>query len=336
MSKKQQKLQAQLAVIETVGKNTIVPVQSKSGFYHKATRIHDAEVMSNLTQEQADAEFDASHADLHLTTIRQGELDQQFERSQERAYVLEDRVNATPEQIKSCEEHSGSEKKDVAFRDWSMPDKVAAVMIAIAGVACLIMSAANVFANLKSSGDAFYVDNSWICFAISLLAPACSVSIKFLSSLFEDNHRLKKRFTHIAFIGSALSFLIWIVLFSMSYSGPTGDIDWDSLGEGDNGLSSALAMMQLMTEVLIGGALFLKLQDIFLKYSPHRLIDNPAYVAAKKSLAEHEAKHEALRNERNENYTRLQMLMAERKAYSNDKLVDVMDRKSRQNALSDL
>lgn len=335
MSKSKPK--AQLALVKAVG-NTAQPSPKKSiapSFFHKVIKIPNPEQVASVTVEQAAAEFDYKNPNFHQKNLMKDELDRRYEESEKHQQKLEDDVKAIDPKIKSCKQHVDTDKDVIHFKDWTLLDRFMAILIAIAGLACLIMSGANVYSNLISSGEPIYINSPWIPIFISLLAPSCSIAIKFLGSLFEYNYFYKRCFTNLTFIASTVSFLVWVFLFSQSYSVASG-IDWDSLGESDNGLGTWLSFMQLLTEILIGGALFLALNDIFLKYSPDYYQDNIHYLNAVKLRDEHLKEHEALRQERNQNHTELAVLSAQRQAYINEKLVDVIDRKSRQNALNDL
>lgn len=333
---KSPKSHAQLALVQAAGKaGQVTPIKSKPDFYRKAARINDPALLSSITREQAEAEYDATHPEYHEVNFKQAELDEEFDTSKLHRNKALEKLKATPKKIKACAQHSGTEQKDVPFREWSMSNKLSAVMIGFSGLACLIMSAVNVYANLQSSGDAFYVDNKVVCAFIACLAPACSIAIKFLGHLFEDDERSKKRFTHCAFFVSSVSFLIWVLLFSVSYS-VSGEVDWSSFDGGGTDLSAHLSFFQLSTEILVGGSLWLALSDIFLIYSPNRKIDNPDYFEALKAFQEQDQKHQQISEERNHNFVRKQILAAERQAYINEKLVDVVDYTSRQQALNDL
>ena len=215
-------------------------------------------------------------------------------------------------------------------------DQLSAVMLFVAGCACLLMSSANVYSNLILSGEPFYLENRHIPIFISLLAPSCSVAIKFIGTMFESNLNRKEQFTKVVFMGSAATFIAWIALFAMINSGPSMDIDWGELTAETTDLSAWLALTQLMAEVLVGGALFLALQDVTLKYSPDYYCDNPAFISAVKARDAFKQGYERLREERNQNHSRKALLEAERQAYINQKLVDFLDLRSRLNQLNDL
>lgn len=332
------KTKAQIALVDTASKGVkAAATSSVQDFSHKIARIPDPALAAVISEENAALKFDAQHPELHQVTLLQPELDKRFENSDKQMEELERSVREIPREIKSNAVHAGGDKGKIGFWRWSLMDKMSSILLLPAGLACLVMSSVNVYSNLMSSGDPIYIKNRLIPLFISLLAPSCSIAIKFIGNIFEHNHRSKKRFTNFMFLSSGIAFIAWIALFSAAYSGPVSGVDWEALTEASKGdLGSWLAFTQLLTEILIGGSLFLALQDICLKYSPDYYIDNPAYLAAVKARDAHLVIHNALRDIRNENHTRLTVLKAERQAYINEKLVELINQQARLASLNDL
>lgn len=325
------KSKAQLVLVNAASKGfKAVPSNDNAmDFAKRLLRFPSPEQAVAILVEQKGLVYDAQHPELHEVSIKQPDLDKRYENSEKQMEEAERAVKNTPPHIKSNAVHVGSDKAKVSFGDWTFMDKISFPLIGLAAFACLVMSGVNVFSNLISSGEPVYVQQPLIPMFISLLAPASSITIKYIGSIFEHNYFYKKCFTKFVFLSSFVSFLVWIAFFSASYSGAASGFDWEAAESGSGDLGSWLAFMQLLTEVLVGGALFLALQDIFLKYSPDYYEDNLAYIAAVKTRNVHLALHTALREERNNNHIRLTVLKAERQAYINEKLVEFINLQSR-------
>lgn len=332
----QTKNKTQLQLVQAAGKqvNKDNSGDNKVDFSGKLLRLPDPEKAAAMIAEHTGLEFDIQHPEQVQYALEQPELDASHQISTAKLNELEEVVNTTPQYIKACAENSGTDKDKVAFSDWAQHDQIALIFIAIALIAALVMSASNVYANLMSSGEAVYLEQPWIAVMISLLAPAASIAIKFMGHAFERYSSIK-RYTHTIYTLTAFSFIAWIGLFALNYSGVTGGIDWDMLGDSNgNSAGSALVFTQLLTEILVGGTLFLAAQDIALKYTPELYRENLAYMNAVKARDEHLKGHTALTEKRNRNHIRLTQLKAERQTTINRKLADFIDLSTRFNSIN--
>ena len=330
----QTKNKTQLQLMQAVGKrdNKVTIRNNPPDFSSKLLRLPNPEKAAAMIAEQTGLEFDVAHPDRVQYLLEQPELDASHKVSTAKLTELEEVVNTTPQYIKTCAENSGTDKDKVSFSDWAQQDQIAFIFIGVALIAALVMSASNVYANLMSSGEPIFLEQNWIAVMISLLAPAGSIAFKFISHTFERYSSIK-RYTNTIYTLTAISFLAWIGLFALNYSGVTGGINWNTLGE-SNLTGSYLVFVQLLTEILVGGALCLAAQDIALKYTPELYRENLAHLNAVKARDKHLVGHKALTEQRNHNHTRLTQLNAERQTAINHKLADFVDLSTRFNSIN--
>lgn len=329
----QTKNKTQLQLVQAAGKrdSKMLVSNNKVDFSNKLLRLPDPEKAAAMIAEHTGLEFDIAHPERVKYQLEQPELDARHKVSTAKLNELEEEVNATPQYIKTCAEYSDTGKDKVAFSEWAQQDQIAIILIGIGLIAALVMSATNVYANLINSGEPAYLEQPWIAVMISLLAPAGSIAFKFISHAFESYNAIR-RYTKTIYTLTGLSFIAWIGLFALNHSGVAG-IDWSALGE-DNITGSYLVFTQLLTEILVGGALFLAAQDIALKYSPELYRENLAYLNAVKARDAHLERHNALTEQRNQNHTRLTQLNAERQAAINNKLAEFIDLSARFNSIN--
>jgi len=330
----QSKNKTQLQLMQAAGKpsSKVTPSNNKVDFHNKLLRLPNPEKAAAMIAEQTGLEFDMQHPERVQYLLEQPELDASHQVSTAKLNELEEVVNTTPQYIKTCAENSGTDKDKVAFSDWAQQDQMAIIFILMALIAALVMSASNVYANLMNSGEMAYLEQPWIALMISLLAPAGSIAIKFISQAFERYSSIK-RYANTIYTLTALSFVAWIGLFALNHSGVGGGFDWKTLGESSS-TGSYLVFVQLLTEIMVGGALCLAAQDIALKYSPEFYRENLAYMNAIKARDEHLKGHAALTEKRNHNHIRLTQLNAERQSAINHKLADFIDLSTRFNSIN--
>ncbi len=297
-------------------------------FNRNILRFPNPEQAAVMVGEHAGLNFDMAQPEQELLTLELAELDEDILASKKYSVKLDDDVKNTPQYIKSC----GDKEDKNSFSNWGSFDQFAFVLASIALMIALVISAANVYANLINSGDPIYIEQPLIAVFISLLAPAGSIAVKFISHFF-DSPRHQKRYTNGIFLLTGLSFFAWVVLFSLNYSGATSGMDWDDLGESSS-KGSMLVFIQLFAEILVGGALFLAAQDIYSKYSPDIYVENIAYLNAVKKRDDHAIQHESLCEKRRSKHLALTKLKAERQAFINEKTAAFVAERSRLNALN--
>lgn len=308
--------------------------RTQSDFYRTLLHYPDEKQAAEKATEQAGLGFDATHPEHEQLKRELPDLDARYKASKAKLAKLDEAVDSTPQYIKTCAEYTGKESAQVRFSGWQSPDKVSFIFLNVALIIALFMSWANVDANLLSSGVPIFIEQPWIAWFLSLLAPAASIALKFTSGFF-DYYRTKRRYTLFIFLLTALSFLAWVILFSMNYSGVSSGIDWNSFGEGSTS-GSLLVGVQLFTEILVAAALFLAAQDIAIKYSPDLFTESLAHTNAVNARDRHLKTHIPLRDERNTKHARFTQLNAERKASINEQVVAYTAARARFNAMNSL
>ncbi|NHK29386.1 hypothetical protein FF098_015835 [Parvularcula flava] len=180
------------------------------------------------------------------------------------------------------------------LRDWQMQDKVTAGICAAMAVILMIMGMVNATSLMLNSAVTVFLDHPWMAMVMSFLVPASSLAVKFVYDFF-DTDRLRKLYAWGVY-GIAFAMLLgWIILFSGTYGGLTGDIDWGSLGEtGRGSKGSLLTAVQLFAEVMAGAALFLVVSTVASKYSADSYYANPEWDDARKAKVDCEETHKAL------------------------------------------
>lgn len=185
------------------------------------------------------------------------------------------------------------------------------------GVICLIaalfvlgMGASNVFSIIMASGTPIFLERPELAWMLSGLLPLGAFALEFFKRHLRSD-QAKQIYTTIVFGLTAILLLTWVVLFALVFGSP-GDsiIDIDSLmkpSEGNN-LSTAFTMVQLLAELFVGAALFTTAGDLFAKYSPTKLIQNPDHVEATQLLAKMKKEHETAVNSLIKKKARLETL----------------------------
>ena len=209
-------------------------------------------------------------------------------------------------------------------------DQISLTLLVPTLITTLIMGAANVYSNLMASGEPVFLEQPALAVFLSMLMPAGSTALKFISNFF-DYQSTKKRYALFIYSLTAFALLAWSVLFAMNFTGVAGGIDWETLGESDSGTGSFLVWIQLVAEILVAAALFLAAEEIYLKYVPNDYTENPDYTNAKKALDAHIISHEKLRDARGKNIADIAVLNAARKAFINERMADYMALRARFN-----
>jgi len=215
----------------------------------------------------------------------------------------------------------------MSWKDWLGKDKVIFVFVFAALVVAMVMGASNVYSNLIASGVTVFIEKPWLAVFLSMLVPTGSAAIKFIIN-FMEHERSRKRYALWVNVLTILSLLVWSILFALNFTGVSGGIDWESMGESHSS-GAALVWIQLFAEMLIASSLFLVIEDIYMRYSPDFYPENPEYVANCKALESYEQTHEKLRDKRNKRHGRLVELNAERLVSINEKTADYINLRAR-------
>ena len=238
---------------------------SSSSFISKMQYYPDPKEASQIIAEHAGLEFDQTPQgkELHEKKALQTDLDERFNVAKAKQATLEEKLKNTKQYIKSGK----GDGENKGFSDMVIYDQFSLCFLFLALPTCLFMGAANVYSNLLASGEAVFIDQPYLAVFISMLMPAGSTAIKFISNFFEYQTS-KKRYALFIYSLTTLALLTWSFLFAMSFSGVASDIDWESVGEATNQTDSFLVWIQLVAELLVSAALFLAAEDIYLGAVP--------------------------------------------------------------------
>lgn len=292
---------------------------SKPSDFHRALARHpDPKEAADIAAEHAASQVDAANPEYDGLRMELPDLDERYAAAKERHAKAQKTVDDTPEEIPTNAQHTNDPNTPIEPADWTKPDRMAYRLINVTVAVVLVMSAANVYVNLVASGLPVFIEQPWMAALLSGLAPAGSVTLKFIYRFF-DLPRTRRRYTQIIYALTALCLLIWLTLFAINYPGIAAEPDWGSLGQ-PSAKGPALVFIQLLTEILAGAALFLAAQDIALKYTPEIKRANPDRVSAVRGRDEEARLLAELRDERNSKHARFAQLTAERRLYIDEQV----------------
>ncbi len=302
--------------------------------FHRAALQLDPKDGVQIVGEQAGLEFDIkSGAELMRSKLDQEELDEQFKESRATRDKLTEQLKSTKQHIKSAAFHSDSEEHSaIGFSQWRRQDQVLIALTCISLIIAMFMGAANIFTNLMASGEPVFIENPTLAMCLSALAPLGAMALKFVSSSFEY-YQSKKRYTTFINVLTALSLLVWSILFSLSFTGVASSINFETLDE-ETGTGSLLVWIQIVAEILVASALFLAAEDIYIKYAPDTYVENLEHINISRALKAHMIKHERLRDERNANHGSIVQLEAERQAFINERIAEYLAHRARFNSIN--
>lgn len=209
------------------------------------------------------------------------------------------------------------ENQNTAWPDWSLKDKVLFIILIVFLIVAIVNGMANAVANLRVS-DPTFIQYPWLAIMVATIIPIISMAIKFASNFFEYEQS-RKRYGNIIFSLTGISAGCFIALFAQIYTGTA--VDYDTFGE-SNKWGTAFVLAQTLTEILAAAALALALEQIYNKYYPDTLTDNPKYIEAKRALKDHRAEHEMREERRRQVHGRIIELEALRQGYINNKIIE--------------
>lgn len=338
---RQPPLALQLAETGTVDAVSKPPDKAIPQFSRRLVHLSDREAAVTLIKEQAtfeaDRQFGATLAQVKLDIE---DIDAKFRTASRLLNDLETKKANTARHIRNSALHSTGKKEaaDIRWQDWRRKDQILLCVLLSSLVIAAVLGMGNVYANLIASGNTVFIEKPWIALMISALMPIASVSVKYVTNFmtFDSSRRLYAKCLYAA---TGIAFLCWGALFGLIHTGVAGSIDWESFGEAGTDFGPAFIWSQLLVEMLAASALFLAVEDIYMRYSPDAYIENPEYIEIEKALKEQQATHEALREQRGRLYGRRVELEAQHAAFINERIVEYISLRARHiatmNAYSD-
>lgn len=292
------------------------PVASPPDYIRKMVYLPDRKLAAALVTEQAGLEFDTdSGKDIPCLEAEKAALDARYRVLRDELEALEHERKHTQRSIKCPNE----ERKP--FLSWALKDQCAVVMLAPCVLAVMGMGAANTYANLMAAGEPVFLEQPWLAVCLSALVPCGSTALKFISHFFDHAHT-KKRYALSVFVATILFIVAWSITFSLNFTGVTGGMDWEALGESGGGKGSLLVFLQIACEILIAAALFLALEDVSLIYNPPAYDLNPEFVEIETAYKALKPEHDKLGQQRNQATSALAMLKNARQQHVNNRLLE--------------
>ncbi|NQY65602.1 MAG: hypothetical protein HRT38_18215, partial [Alteromonadaceae bacterium] len=184
--------------------------------------------------------------------------------------------------------------------------------------------------NLMASGTPAFLNDPWLAKSLAFIMPIGATAIKFVTQ-FIDSELWRRRYSFTIYVITTLLLFAWTALFAMNYSGVSGEINIDPFAE-QSYTANWLVWSQLAVEIFAASALFLAVEDIYLRYAPETYMKNPEYAEAEKALKSHREQHKKICNELNEKHAQLSVFQAKRQAQINTKTVEFIALESRFNA----
>ena len=305
---------------------------SPGDFSRKLVFMEDKAEADKAVYEQARQSWEAEHGgELEEHKHHKSELDARYKPSRVRLSKLEEQLAGTPQYTR----YSGKDKEVVRFKDWERFDLFLFILIGGLSLLAAVMGAANVYTGLMASGQPVFIDAPYLAVFISMLVPAGSACIKFVSNFF-DYAGSKKRYALCVYLAAGLALFAWTIVFAMNFSGVAGDIDWNALMEPGGKGGGLLVWLQLVAEMLVAAALFLAAEGIYFKYSPHAYRENLEYINLGKALKTHKEGHEALSAMRAKTHARITELENARDVFVRAQLVAFQAMRTRFNAINNI
>jgi len=303
-------------------------------FIRKMLHYPDPKEAVKIVREQAALNFDQQQdTQCEKLKLEQLDLDTRYTASKAKLALLNEKMKNTTQFIKSCPVENHDPDQKARFSTWRTQDQIILFVLIVALIATMILGSANVYSNLMASGEPVFLESPWLAISLSLLMPVGSMALKFIANFFEYE-RTKKRYALFIYVLTTIALLSWVVLFSINFSGVSGGINWEALGE-TNHNGSYLVLSQLLSEILVASSLFLAAEDIYSKYSPETYTQNLSYTNIASALKSHEAAHEKLYKTRGNNHAVLVKQNAARQVYINECLTDFLAMRARFNTFND-
>ncbi|MEM1150134.1 MAG: hypothetical protein AAGI03_06205 [Pseudomonadota bacterium] len=182
---------------------------------------------------------------------------------------------ATPEwvpgAVANAGHQGGASRSEVPFAAWQFRHQFTALLCLLAGFTVLGTSLLTVSATLRDSGLPIMIEQPLLPWLMAAIAPTGSIAIKAIAASFRDE-RTRKRMRSGIYAAAVLSFLIWLGLFALKFEGVSGD--FNPFAEPNPFVTWAFNALQILSEVLIGAALFAQVDGIAAVYAPDYHVQN--------------------------------------------------------------
>ncbi len=303
-------------------------------FSKKLLRHPDRGEAVKLASDQAGLVFDEFHGEEHSQDrIRLEDVAGAHTASSTKVESTRKKLKSTDQYVPSSTVNSASEDRVVKFRDWQGKDQVTIVLTGLLAIFGSYLGAANVYANLMSSGEPIFLDTPSIAISLSMLVPLCAFAVKWVTVFFPyDAHR--RIYALSVYLLTLIVLALWTVLFSQAFTGVGGGFDLDSLTE-ENGSGSLLVWSQLVLEILATASLWLAADRIWVKYAPNYYQQNLAWTEAKAAYDAAIKEHDPILTDFATLTAKVDKNMAARAAFINSALVEFLDLLARFSAAND-
>ncbi|MES2662122.1 MAG: hypothetical protein V4629_02345 [Pseudomonadota bacterium] len=308
---------------------------SMADFIKKVRQSSNIQNAEHMIPEQAGAIYDGYYGDQTTLSMELKQLDARCEESAVTLAELSLRKRSTKRHVKSAYVSTGSNdnnKNPIRFNNWNKRDQAYFILTAIFLLISMVMGTANVYSNLVESGITIFIEKPHLALCLSLLVPAASCSLKFVSN-FIDFYKNQRKYGLCIYILTGITLLVWTVFFSLNFNGVSSSFNAEEM-EGFQWKGSCFVWIQLLSEILVSASLFLALEDIFNKYSPDYYCDNLEYVELDAAWKIHCAEHKALTEECAEKRQHLNQFIANRQAFINSQVAEYNSQRAKFSAVN--
>lgn len=179
-------------------------------------------------------------------------------------------------------------RKSVPYKQWEPYDLATLVLLLVTCGILLGLGSANIVALLRGSGNEIYLKTPALAYLLSAIVPATAVACKAGYHLCKLD-RSRHTYAWVVFILAGIFALIWIVLFSISFEGSTGEIDYGALGEESGGqavIDKLRTLTQILAEITVGSSIFLVIDRLHARYSSSCLTEKAGWRELKENTEE--------------------------------------------------
>lgn len=180
----------------------------------------------------------------------------------------------------------------------------------LCGFSAIGISMTTMYSVVMSSGNPVFLENTALAWAMCSVLGLGALAFEFFKRYLETD-KCKRRYGMTVYILTASLLLTWIVMFAVIFGSAADqavNIDAMLSGSGSGAQDpwmTAFTVIQLLAEFFVGCAFFMTGGDLFGKYAPTRMVNNPDYEQIKARLNEIEAEYEAFTDDMHAAETRL-------------------------------
>ncbi|MEM8595782.1 MAG: hypothetical protein AAGF76_04885 [Pseudomonadota bacterium] len=196
------------------------------------------------------------------------------ERAQAGFRAVDDALASEPIEVPACYENGGKGDPSIELAPWrwALRDQLAAGLAFMGFIAISLASFFGVQVTLADAELPIFERVPVLTYMLATLAPCAALGVKFIGTAF-TRRATREVLARVIAVAAGISFFVWIPLFSGLFEGLSGV--FDPFAEPNHLLGWSFNLVHIVTEVLIGAALYGVLDGIMAKYTPSHEIPNP-------------------------------------------------------------